>query len=149
MNRRTFIKSAGITILTVPTFGVLSYLFKQSTPEKLILSSLRQQLPYLNVTNEEYLRFIDDIKLELLKRKTLDNNQRTIGNMVASYDNWLEAYQPYSELRDIVIERLSRHFLLSSDFFLNGANLNNQVTYIAWYNPLVRPCQNPFSNLEL
>lgn len=39
-------------------------------------------------------------------------------------------------------------FLLSSDFFLNGAKAENPVTYLALHNPARVPCQNPFARYD-
>jgi hypothetical protein len=36
-------------------------------------------------------------------------------------------------------------FLLSSDFFENGANLNKPVKYISLYDPYETGCDNPFA----
>jgi hypothetical protein len=35
-------------------------------------------------------------------------------------------------------------YLLSSDFFLNGADESRKINYVAYYDPM-RPCQNPFA----
>jgi hypothetical protein len=50
----------------------------------------------------------------------------TQSRIAALEDNWVSAY------------------LLSSDFFLNGADESRIVRYVAFYDPL-RPCQNPFA----
>jgi hypothetical protein len=41
-------------------------------------------------------------------------------------------------------DNLVANYLLSSDFFLNGADESRVVKYVAYYDPL-RPCQNPFA----
>lgn len=39
-------------------------------------------------------------------------------------------------------------FLLSTDFFLNGAKAENPVTYLAIYDPARVPCQHPFARFD-
>jgi hypothetical protein len=39
-------------------------------------------------------------------------------------------------------------FLLSSDFFANGADDGRSVRYVALYDPYLTPCANPFAQLE-
>lgn len=39
---------------------------------------------------------------------------------------------------------VSSQFLLSTDFFLNGADESKIVRYMALYDPYVSPCWNPF-----
>lgn len=39
-------------------------------------------------------------------------------------------------------------FLLSSDFFLNGADVNKPVTYLVLHDPARVPCHNPFARYD-
>lgn len=44
-------------------------------------------------------------------------------------------------------ERIVTMFLLSSDFFRNGADETRMVHYLSFYDPLRQPCATPFSRL--
>lgn len=39
-------------------------------------------------------------------------------------------------------------FLLSSDFFLNGADVKKPVTYLVLHDPARVPCHNPFARYD-
>lgn len=39
-------------------------------------------------------------------------------------------------------------FLLSTDFFLQGAKTENPLNYLAFYNPARVPCQHPFARFD-
>ena len=41
-------------------------------------------------------------------------------------------------------EHVTTLYLMSSDFFKNGADENRVVQYLGYYDPLV-PCNNPFA----
>lgn len=38
---------------------------------------------------------------------------------------------------------MGHRFLLSTDFFLNGADENRPVRFVAYYDPYITPCWNP------
>ena len=44
-------------------------------------------------------------------------------------------------------ERIVTNYLLSSDFFVNGADESRTVRYLGFYDPL-RACSNPFARLD-
>ncbi len=43
---------------------------------------------------------------------------------------------------------LYSHYLISSDFFQNGADESKTVRYVAIYNPYLSACRNPFARLD-
>jgi hypothetical protein len=45
-------------------------------------------------------------------------------------------------------ERVTTLFLLSSDFFVNGADISRPVSYVGYYDP-ARACGNPFARLNV
>jgi len=45
-------------------------------------------------------------------------------------------------------ERIISKFLLSTDFFWNGADSSKALTYQGYHDPHDRPCVNPFANLS-
>ena len=45
----------------------------------------------------------------------------------------------YTHLED----RITTQFLISSDFFANGADTSRRVTYLGYYDPMIA-CKNPF-----
>ncbi len=148
MNKRQILKGLASTFVAIPTVGFSTYIIKRKDPDEFLLSALKEQLPYLKVSDADYLRFITDIKLEVLKVQQLSREQQIAANVVVSFDDWLLLYQPYKESREWVIDKLARHFLLSTDFFLNGSDTQPNVNYIAWHNPSKQICTHPFANFN-
>jgi hypothetical protein len=40
------------------------------------------------------------------------------------------------------------NYLLSTDFFRNGADESRPVRYLSYYDPAVTPCNNPFARFD-
>ena len=58
---------------------------------------------------------------------------------------WFENY----EHNQILIENMISRFLLSTDFFWNGGNVEQTAQYLEYFDPYQRGCSNPFANLSL
>lgn len=54
---------------------------------------------------------------------------------------WLAQGHAFRRLEDSVVS----DYLLSTDFFANGADEQRAVSYVSFYDPYVRPCSNPFN----
>jgi hypothetical protein len=59
---------------------------------------------------------------------------RRHGGRLADRDRWPELVQA--------------QFLLSTDFFRFDADESRVISYVGYYDPAVRPCNNPFSRFE-
>jgi len=90
---------------------------------KLTAETLRQLLPYLQVDDDGVAQFARDLRAK--GQHTLLHRAKA-GNVGAR-------------------EWLGQQFLLSSDFFWNGADVSKIVRYRAYYDPYVQPCANPFA----
>lgn len=44
------------------------------------------------------------------------------------------------------VKKIVNLYLLSTDFFANGMDETRTIKYVAYYNPYLRPCMNPFSH---
>jgi hypothetical protein len=55
---------------------------------------------------------------------------------------WLGSRHPLRRLENNVVSM----FLLSTDFFQNGADETRAVSYVAFYDPTAAICRNPFVN---
>jgi hypothetical protein len=54
----------------------------------------------------------------------------------------------HSRIEDVVRhgeERIVTLYLLSSDFFIHGADMARTIRYVGFYDPVARPCSNPFA----
>jgi hypothetical protein len=54
---------------------------------------------------------------------------------------WIEQGGALRRLEDNVVSL----YLLSTDFFSNGANVDRPVNYVAFYDPYEGVCRNPFT----
>jgi len=57
-------------------------------------------------------------------------------------------YLRYLAPPDLADTDLYTRFLLSNDFFQNGADESRAMHYVAFYDPYVTACRNPFARLD-
>jgi hypothetical protein len=50
----------------------------------------------------------------------------------------------YADTLRVIEDRVATQFLLSTDFYQNGADLGREVAYLGLYDPLERPCLGMF-----
>jgi hypothetical protein len=62
----------------------------------------------------------------------------------ADYLRYGDGFSRHSPLPPEVYTR----YLLSTDFFRNGADESRLVTYIGFYDPALTPCNNPFATFD-
>lgn len=60
---------------------------------------------------------------------------------VGIFKSMLPFYNKYIQYRG----QITGHFLLSTDFFMQKMDPNQQVQYTQFYNPYRQACYNPFS----
>lgn len=107
----------------------------------IIIAILRKHLGYLEVEKADLEQFARDFAAV-----HLDANQATLLSWVGSLRvlyrlNWLDiGAEEAPNLEETVVG----HFLMSTDFFWNGADEARPVTYLGLYDPYSRPCSNPF-----
>ena len=129
-NRRAFLASL-ISFVSLGTGAWWWWRGQKSPPQqedtdpwtKLTAETLRRLLPYLQLDNDGVAQFARDLRAAgqygLLNRAKAGN---------AGAREWL-----------------GQQFLLSSDFFWNGADESRTVRYRVYYDPYVQPCANPFA----
>ena len=135
LNRRSWLKITTVGIGMLFTGGGLAW-FNRNRITRLqssdIESYLRQNFSYLSldVSEQDFEKF---------------------------YHSFTEHYGQIPRLQwhlfrgrdrtkfDRTMDELATTFLLSTDFFLNGADENKKVRYITLYNPYASPCWNPIS----
>jgi hypothetical protein len=137
VRRRTFLlASAGALV------GTLGIRFGFSSDSAAIAKIIRKRLPYLKIDDEGLRQFASDsVRQKLAKSLRI----RTID---AAGDLYFRVtLSPGSNLGDKIRhteDRVVTQFLLSSDFFINKADTNRTVRYVAYYDPMVA-CGNPFA----
>ena len=80
-----------------------------------LIGQLREHFDYLDIDDETLRRFANDFELQR------------------------EPLAPGTELSGSDHTR----FLMSTDFFQNGADESRPLRYVAYYDPYVSPCYNP------
>jgi hypothetical protein len=113
-----------------------------SNQEEAVLLVLRKRLDYLQLDPQGMRTFAAD----LVSRRLLSPMRlKLIGAVAPLYKrvgfnghDWLQQTVRHGE------ERVVSSFLLSSDFFVNGADTTRIVRYLGIYDPL-KACSNPFA----
>jgi hypothetical protein len=93
-------------------------------PSAAIKAIVRKKLPYVQVADDQLERFAYDFRL------------RSEKNVLA-----LATTSP-----DDFVYEVCAKFLMSSDFFFNGANVTRPVRYVVWYDPY-KACSSPFAKM--
>lgn len=94
---------------------------------------VEKKLDYLQTSEEDRERFARDFAVEAPMAE----------GRLAGRDRWSGARVEALE------ERICAAFLLSTDFFRNGADEGRPVRYLALYEPTKIGCVNPFARFDL
>ncbi len=129
---RRFALKLGAALAVTGALGAFTHYRRQ--PDY-IAGIVREGLPYLSISDAELQAFARNYKgyLVAINRKVY---------------LWARAEPFTSGDRDTFETRVLRDFLLSTDFFRNGAVESQPVVYIG-YIARPRPCGNPFATFDL
>ena len=144
ISRRKFVLITLFSGVTIYTAGWWAFKVRKGDASDIIISIVRKKLGYLKINKSELKRFASDFQKEMSRK------QRIIGSwagMLGPLYSLVEIYKisPISDRFRNFEELVVTTFLLSSDFFRNGADLNRDVKYIALYDPMETGCENPFA----
>lgn len=146
MKRRKFLIGA-LGVAALAAVGAVT--FGRSGIEAAVVSVLRKRLSFLRINEEGLHAFASDQATRVINKRVSLNRLRY--HLVSAVGSSFQRYETSSVHRSR-IERaedlLVSTFLLSSDFFTNGADETREVKYIAYYDAL-RPCNNPFARPAL
>ena len=137
MKRRTFLIAAAAGL-----GGLITWRLSSSKEEAAIIKVIHKQLHYLKLDEAGVQRFALDISA----RKVISNLRLRIIDAAGGL------YTHLSPKADSKVAKAIRHgedrivtqYLISSDFFIHGADKSRVVNYLGYYDPLV-PCNNPFA----
>ena len=145
MKRRKFLKAGAIAIAAGGLGGWL--LFRKSRAQ-IMYEALRRELFYLKISEEDARRFAADLSRKMYIGSRFRGVRIHAYQLYATYYRTMnrqvtvqDVHLSYEKFNQFVVV----NFLLSSDFFLNGANEAVPVRYKGLYDPGVHPCANPFS----
>jgi hypothetical protein len=139
--RRFLLIAAGVVVAAaVGVVGIVP-----SMTESQIVTHVRRRLSFLKLDEAGLQAFARDQVAALLAKRPTWNRMKY--HFFALFTNSFTKYDRSNDRRSR-IERMTDQFastyLLSSDFFINGADAARLVRYLRLYDPL-RACSNPFA----
>ena len=139
--RRFLLIASGVVVAAA--VGVVG--IAPSVTEAQIVSHVRRRLSFLKLDEAGLRAFAKDQVAALLAKRPTWNRMKY--HFLSIFTKTFTKYDRSNDRRSRM-ERMTDGFastyLLSSDFFVNGANPANVVRYRSLYDPL-RPCGNPFA----
>jgi hypothetical protein len=114
--------------------------------EREIVSVLHRRLSFLKLDEEGVRAFAKDQTAATFNKKIPTWRRLRYHFLSAGAPSFQRFYRS-SDQRSRVArleDTLVSNYLLSSDFFANGADESRTINYVAYYDPM-RACQNPFA----
>jgi hypothetical protein len=146
MTRRRFL--AGVLGGAAVAFAVpyAFYHWRYGRPERIVTAILARRLGYLDVDPAAFEQFASEyVKYKRGHTKKLANlSVIALPYTYATIYRWLPMGHPLRRLEDNVVTK----FLLSTDFFMNGADESRRIAYLSFYEPHTAPCRNPLANMR-
>ncbi len=139
LTRRRWLAGALAGSGVVACYGLFKWFY--GDPKEITLAVLRRRLGHLRVSDDTLDRFAEDYagwkdRAGLLSRLSVV----ALPLRVFSPYELLEPGASLRRLEDSVVSQ----FLLSTDFFLYGADEGRELQYLSFYDPMTAVCRNPF-----
>ncbi|CAN5365301.1 hypothetical protein BH23BAC1_BH23BAC1_20300 [soil metagenome] len=130
MKRRKFLKFLGLgsTVVAIPAISLASNSFNQS-----VIGLIKNDLSYLDLDEKGLENFVQDYFKE--------NPESNLYKLKLLYMFRVTSKNSYT------VEKISKHYLMGSDFFRNKMDETKKVYYTGLYNPFKSPCAHPFNNI--
>ena len=142
MKRRKFLL-VGLGVVAVVGLGGIT--LGPLAAEAEIAAHVRKRLSFLKLEEAGLKAFArDQVNALLAKRPTWN---RWKYHFMSAFSKSFTQYEQSSDKRtgrQRMEDGFAATYLLSSDFFINGADETQTIEYIAFYDPL-RACGNPFA----
>jgi hypothetical protein len=142
MKRRKFLL-AGLGVVAV--VGVGGIAFGPMAAEAEVVSHVRSRLGFLKLDEAGLEQFAKDQVAALLAKRPTWNRWKY--HFMSMFSKSFTRYEHSSDTRSRrqrMEDTIAATYLLSSDFFVNGADQSRTVRYLGFYDPL-RGCGNPFA----
>ncbi len=146
MRRRQFL-FGGLAIVAFAGLGVIA--FGPGAAQSKIASLVRRRLSFLRLEESGLQAFAHDQVDFLLAKRPSWNRMKY--HFLAIFARSITRWNTSTDKRtrgERMADNLAATYLLSSDFFLNGADSSRIVRYRGLYDPL-HPCGNPFARPPL
>lgn len=146
LSRRAFIAGAigGVAVLLAAPYA--AYHWRNGKATKVVVAILKRRVGYLKNPSGSLERFAE----EYVEYKKAHAGQLARLSVVAfpmtylTLYRWLPLGHPLRRLEDSVVTK----YLLSTDFFLHGADESRELSYLSFYEPHTAPCRNPFIRMK-
>jgi hypothetical protein len=138
LRRRLFLGALAGGGIIAASFAVLPL-----SPELRLKDLIRDRLPYLKISDEVLDKFSRDFLADP------ENHKGYLGTMLYAGQRAVHRPQLFpSKLPLFRFERIAiSKFLMSTDFFHEGANVDRPLSYVAYNDPYTRGCANYFARL--
>jgi hypothetical protein len=146
ISRRKFLLATVPAAVSLYISGWWFFKVRNSDATDIVIQILKNNLSYLKLKDEDLATFAESL-------------QQTLTGNIRQQISWAGIMRPiYSQVNIFSLSSLTRStfaefeeyviskFLLSTDFFINNADENRNITYLGFY-PYERPCSNPFARL--
>jgi hypothetical protein len=146
MKRRKFL-FAGLGVIAV--VGAGGIVLGPMAAESEIVAHVRQRLSFLKLDEAGLKAFAkDQVAVLLAKRPTWNRWKYHFMSVFSKSFTRYEHSNDTRNRRQRLEDNIASTYLLSSDFFVNGADQSQVVQYVAFYDPL-RGCGNPFARMAV
>ena len=131
---------AGVAVAGLAAWGLTRYGLRAE-----IAAVLERRLNYLKLDPTGVRAFARDQTATLMNKKipTWNRLRYHFGGAMPAAPRFYRSIDERSRIAHFE-DFLVSSYLLSSDFFLQGADESRRVSYVAFFDP-ARPCQNPFA----
>lgn len=139
--RRNFLKALMVGGLALTAAGTILWRTNQET--NIIVAILENKLGKLKISDDAFLLFANEYVIEKEQFKKQFTYLSLLSNIFTVMTPYalLPMNHPLKRMEDNIVS----NFLLSTDFFQNGADINKKVNYLGFYDPYKRPCATFFS----
>jgi len=142
ITRRKLI-GAGIILAAA---GFAGWRFKKGTVEDAVAIIIKGRFNYLKLDDEGVAMF----SRELAQRNAINPGKLRATSALGALYMSLSRATTHSFIGKALLhgeERITTLYLLSSDFFRNGADISKPVRFVHYYDPTLA-CGNPFARLS-
>lgn len=146
LSRRAFLAAttAGLAVLVAAPYAL--YHWRAGKATNVVIAILKRRVGYLQNEAGSFERFARDY-IEYKRAHVSQLARLSVVALPLTYVTlyrWLPMGHPMRRLEDNVVSK----YLLSTDFFLHGADESRPIKYLSFYDPRLAACRNPFAHLR-
>jgi hypothetical protein len=144
IGRRKFVIVSLFSGISLLFGGWWLFKVRKGDATDIIIAILKKRLGYLKIDPADLEKFAADFQNIISARRRYLGSWSGLLTLIYRVINIFDM-TPFSDNFRSLEEFTVTLFLLSSDFFENGADLNKPVKYVGLYDPYETGCDNPFA----